>query len=209
MRAKNITIFGANGRVGRLIVEKALLEGHHVTAFVHHKHHFNDNKQLHVIEGDVYNPADLDKALAGADVVVSALGSWRTPDKDVLSFGMTNIIPIMKKNKISRIISLTGAEARAKSDQRGLVHDVAHMLLSIIAGKVLKDGEEHIQLLESSGLDWVVIRSPIMKESTSITYSLTNIRPFPWETVSRAAVAHAMLREAVDDNISQQAAFIH
>lgn len=209
MKTKNITVFGANGRVGRLVVEKALLEGHRVTAFVHHSHYFNESDQLNVIEGDVYNPADLEKALEKADVVISALGSWHTPDKDVLSFGMTNIIPIMKKNKINRIISLTGAEARAKNDQLGLVHNLTHMLLGLIAGKILKDGEEHIQLLELSGLDWVVIRSPIMRESASRAYKLSGTRPFPWETVSRTAVAHALLRQALDDNISQQAPFIH
>lgn len=209
MSTKNLVVFGANGRVGRLIVEYALADGHYITAFVHRKHDLPDSPLINIVQGDIYNIADVEKALRGADAVVSALGSWGTPKKDVLAAAMTNIIPIMQKLHINKIVSLTGADARARGDTLGLLHRMSHVFFSLIAGKVLRDGERHIRLLEASNLDWVVIRSPVMRPVKSITYTLNDIRPMPWASVQRSAVARAMLTEAVRPSRSQGAPFIH
>lgn len=42
---------------------------------------------------------------------MSALGSWGTESKDILSSVIVNIIKAMKAEKVSRIISLTGTDA--------------------------------------------------------------------------------------------------
>ena len=76
-----ITIFGANGKVGSLVVEMALQKGLHVVAFSHGKSLFTPSDNLRIVQGDVYNAADVSSALSGSDVVVSTLGSWGTPKK--------------------------------------------------------------------------------------------------------------------------------
>lgn len=202
-----IVIFGASGKVGRLLVQYALENGYHVIAFVHRAKNLEKNPKLTMIEGDIYRPEDVRKALKHADIVLSALGSWGTRRKDVLSAAMTNIIPAMKQEKISRIISLTGAEARARGDELGFIHTIAHFFIGIVAGKILHDGEKHIELLEKSGLDWTVIRSPIMRSGTNSTHKLSRKRPLPWQTINRTAVARAMM-EQVSEGASQSALFV-
>lgn len=211
MAKERIVVFGANGRVGRLVVEHALTSGYRVVAFVHHHHDFPDNTNLSIVQGDIYKREDVEAALKGADVVISALGSWGTPKKDVLYTAMNAIIPAMKELGMSRIISLTGSEARATGDALGIIHRVAHVMLGFVAGKILRDGERHIQLLEQSGLDWVVIRSPIMLSSPRRSYRLDARRPRPWATISRQAVAYAILRQVSvsDASASQEALYIH
>lgn len=209
MSSKNILILGAGGRVGRMLVERALADGHHVIAFVHYdKSPFLENKRLRIVHGDVYRKEDIEQALNGVDVVISALGSWGTARKDVLSSAMQNIIPLMHKMGVRRIVSLTGAEARANGDKLTWTHNIAHFVFSIVAGKVLQDGEKHIKLLEKSDLDWVVVRSPIMTGGKSNVYKLTNKRPMPWEKVDRSAVVEAILLEAISANISQRSPYI-
>jgi putative NADH-flavin reductase len=104
-----ITVFGANGNVGRLVVENALHQGHEVIAFIHGDNPFKASDKLSVIKGDIYNQKDVEKALNGSQAVISTLGSWGTPNKNILSAGMKNIIPKMQDAGINRIISLTGA----------------------------------------------------------------------------------------------------
>jgi len=208
MMYTHIAIFGASGRVGRLVVAEALSRGYAVTAFVHRHTHLEDDPRLTIVQGDIHSEDDIHKALAQADAIISTLGSWSTKQKDILSAGMRHIIPAAQSVGIDRIVSLTGADARADGDTLSVIHRVSHAGINLIAGNILRDGETHIKLLESSQLDWTVIRSPIMTSTDSKAYTLTHTRPLPWNTISRQSVALAMLAELDQDHHSQQALFI-
>jgi putative NADH-flavin reductase len=205
-----ITIFGASGKVGRLVVRSALDAGHDVTAFVHHDPKFAEHIRLKVMRGDIHDSTDVAKAVKGANIVISALGSWGTRSKDIVSSGMANIIPAMEAGGAARIISLTGADARAEGDRLGLIHRFTHVAIKVTPPrKILADGERHIWLLERSGLDWTVIRSPIMNEKGDAkAFSLSADRPAPWATINRRSVALAMLNLIDDNSHSRQAPFI-
>jgi putative NADH-flavin reductase len=205
-----IVVFGANGRIGHLVVEGAIDAGHDVTAFVHHKSKLSGNTKLKIVQGDIHRRQDVARAVKGSGAVISALGSWGTKSKDIVSSGMANIIPAMQSGGVERIISLTGADARAQGDKPGIVNRLSHTLIKLgPPRKILADGEEHIRLLERSGLDWTVVRSPIMNErGDAMRFKLTGERPMPWATVNRRSVAAGMLRLIEDRKYSRQAPFI-
>ena len=204
-----ITIFGANGKVGRLVVEKALDKGFQVVAFSHGKTVFKANHNLSIVQGDVYNLQDVDKALKGSDVVISALGSWGTSNKDILTSGMKNIIPSMQRHKIKRIISLTGADAHMDGDENSVFHKLIHLLISLIAKKILQDGERHIQLLKNSDLDWTVMRSPVMNEKGKPNHFIvTSKKVTPWSTINRSSVAQCLLEQINDDSYIHRSPYI-
>lgn len=206
--AKTLTLFGASGNVGKLVVADALAQGYIVRAVVHTHDVFETHPNLTVIKGDIRDRATIKEALETADSVISTLGSWGTKQKDILNTAMKNIIPEMHTAGIGRIISLTGAEARATGDSLSSIHRLAHVGISVIGRKILRDSEQHIALLEKSTLDWTVIRSPIMTNATSSTYSLTTKRPLPWQTISRQSVAAALLSELGHEHHSQQALYV-
>ncbi len=189
----NVVVFGASGKVGQKVVAELLVRGNIVTAFVFGSSPFLDHINLKVIQGNVKNYDNVLQALKGSDVVISTLGSWGTKTKDILSAGMKNIIPAMEAENIKRIISLTGADAHASGDKVGIVNYLSRTLFGFIAGKVLKDGELHIHMLEDSNLEWTVLRSPVMNEKGHKKYLLSNKLPKPWATINRDAVATAMV----------------
>ena len=207
---EQVTVFGANGRVGRLVVAELVNRGYTVVAFVHNRSHFIETPRLRVISGDIYNAQDVEKALDGSSAVISALGSWGTPMKNILTVGMKHIIPAMKARDLSTIISLAGADARASGDMLEVVHRVSYPFLTAFIGKILADGERHITLLEKSDLDWTVIRSPIMLKRTPNhdRYTLDVRRPLPWQTVPYRLVALAMVNALQDRTWSKEAPFI-
>ena len=207
---EQVTVFGANGRVGRLVVAELVNRGYTVVAFVHNRSHFIETPRLRVISGDIYNAQDVEKALDGSSAVISALGSWGTPMKNILTVGMKHIIPAMKARDLSTIISLAGADARASGDMLEVVHRVSYPFLTAFIGKILADGERHITLLEKSDLDWTVIRSPIMLKRTPNhdRYTLDVRRPFPCQTVPYRLVALAMVNSLQDRTWSKEAPFI-
>lgn len=208
MTRGTITIFGASGKVGRLVVSDALARGYSVTAFVHSHSDFDTHPALTVVQGDIHNKSDIQKALADSTAVISTLGSWGTKQKDILTAAMLSIIPAMEAGGFTRIVSLTGADARARGDDMGLIHYLSHTVIRIMNGKILKDGEAHIKLLENSTLDWTVMRAPIMNSRDSRVHMLSNKRPYPWSTIPRKAVADALLNQLEKNSLSQQAPFI-
>lgn len=203
-----VTIFGANGKVGSLITTIALDRGLSVVAFSHKSTPSSNSPKLIVRHGDIYNEKDVLEALSGSSIVISALGSWHTSKKNVLSIGMEKIIPAMQEASITRIISLTGADARASGDELSFIHKISHAAIKATNGKIMRDAEIHISLLEKSMLDWTVLRSPVMNESGRSDYRLTNHRPKPWQTINRHAVALSMVDLVFDNNYSRKAPYI-
>lgn len=203
-----VLVFGANGKVGRLVVAKALSRGHDVTAFVHsNRSSLPSHVSLKVIVGDVFDSEAVANAVAGADAVISALGSWGAADKRVLSVGITHIISAMKLHRVKRIVSVTGSDARYELDERGLIHTLLRPLLIIFAGKILRDGEAHLASLHRSKLNWTAVRSPVMTNGHGL-YRLTNKRPNPWSAVYRDSVAEALIDCVEHNTYVQQSPFI-
>ena len=204
-----MTVFGASGRVGRIVVELLLGRGYQVVAFVHRANRLGEQAGLQVVQGDIHDRAAVKRAVTGSATVVSTLGSWGTPTKDIVRTGTANLIAAMPPG--SRVISLTGHEAWATGDQRTLFFWLSHGVAAIlpVLRKVLKDGEQHIALLQASQLDWTVVRSPLMTRwGRPDRFELSTRRPLPWATIHRQSVAQAIVTLVEPGTQGRQAPFI-
>jgi putative NADH-flavin reductase len=205
-----ITVFGASGKIGRRVVPLLLNKGYDVVAFVHNNPNFEPNEKLKVAQGDVHTVADVAAAIQGSDVVISALGSWHTKSKDILTSAMQIIVPAMEKQGIKRIITLTGADAIVAGDKTNLVAKLMRPALKTLAGKILFDGEEHIRILEASNLNFSVVRSPVMRSIGSAGNFKLNMKPlYIWNTVNRKDVADAISYLVDNTEFERACPFLH
>jgi putative NADH-flavin reductase len=202
-----ITVFGASGKIGSLVIDEALNRGHEVVAFTHKASNEPNRPGLTIKQGDVHDKQAVDEAMTSAQAVISALGSWGSPTKDILTAGIQNIIEIAKSTQQQYIISLTGSDARAKGDHISFINKLSRSLFMLIAKDVLTDGEQHIRLLEDSQLRWTVVRSPRMNKQGKL-YRLSRKRPLPWASVSRKSVANCLVDLLEETNYYAQAPFI-
>lgn len=77
-RSRKIIVFGASGGTGFEVVRQALEAGHQVTAFVRNLANLEvEHANLVVFQGDVTDAGAVEKAIAGQEPVVSALGPTR------------------------------------------------------------------------------------------------------------------------------------
>jgi putative NADH-flavin reductase len=67
-----IVVIGASGSVGSRIVAEALARGHRVTGVARRPENVTPRENLQVVAGDIAEPVQLAKVIAGHDVVVSA-----------------------------------------------------------------------------------------------------------------------------------------
>ena len=156
-----ITVFGASGRTGRLLVEQALAAGHDVTAFVRDQAKLSlRHERLRVVRGDVRDAAMVDEAVRGRDAVISTLGPTRHGPKDVMAVGLQNIVAAMEKHGVRRLIVMTGAGVPAPEDRPQWWNRAMSLALKLISPDVLADSLRGIEAVRRSGLDWTVVRVP-------------------------------------------------
>ena len=142
-----ILLLGATGRVGSHIARLALQDNHHVTALV------RSPEKLTVIQGNVLNKEDIEKAMRGQDLVMSALN---TDGTNTLSESMPLIIEAMEKEGIKRIITIGTAgilQSRVESS-------VLRYQSSESKRKSTRAAEDHhkvYDLLKESALDWTIV----------------------------------------------------
>lgn len=204
-----LTIFGATGKVGRLLVHEALQRGYKVLAVAHGEIDLEPHENLHVRPADVHNPRAVAEAIRGKQAILSTLGSWGTKRHDVLSTAIRHLIPAMNEQGIARLISLTGAGAFLPEESPPLSYKITQSALALVAKPILEDGERHLKLLKESDLEWTVIRSPIMNSSgRGPDYELTPHIPGALSTISRESVAFAMLDELQNGFFIRQAPYI-
>jgi putative NADH-flavin reductase len=201
----HITIYGASGKVGKLVTQRALDAGHTVTAFVHsHELPFTHPK-LTIQKGSTYEYADVLKAIQGSDAVIVTLGSWRAKKSYVVSSGIKHILIAMETQKIRRVITLTGSAAYYEGDTPTWQDRVGRAIARTIAKDIHEDGEAHLRLLANSQLDWTCIRSPAMTKHGAAAYRLTaHLKPL-FATIPRTAVATCLIDQLTDTTWVRQA----
>lgn len=196
-RALAVTIFGASGRTGTLLVEGALRAGHQVKAFVRDPDQVTlADTRLELIQGDANDEADVARAVEGADAVLSALGHTKTSTKDIQTVATAHIIHAMKTFGVGRLISLTGAGVKTPQDQPKVIDRVFGMLLATFARDVIKDAE----LIRRSGLEYVLVRGPRLTDGPYTGgYKVGFIGKGSGTQASRADVADFMLKQLTSE----------
>jgi putative NADH-flavin reductase len=157
-----ISIFGASGRTGQQLAEQALMQGHHVTAFVRTLGKLVlVHERLHIVQGDIHDPEAIDQAVMGQEVVLCALG--RNPGEPTIALaeGTRNIISAMRKYGVPRILVVSAA---------GFLGERADFLVGKLLfwyfRRYLKPLFESMRLqyleLQKSDLKWIAVRPVLL-----------------------------------------------
>ena len=154
-----LIVFGSTGRTGRLLVERALSEGHDVTAFARDPTRLGLlHDRLQAARGDVLDGASVDAAVGDQDAVLSALGPQGWRPRPVLSEGTRHILDAMESHGVRRIVVLSAA---------GAMHEDAGFVVGNLAlglGRLVLRGPflEHTKMLAEIArreVDWTVVRA--------------------------------------------------
>ena len=190
-----LVVFGASGRTGVLLVQQALDAGHEVVAFVRNPSKMPiQHERLTMVQGDALNPDDVERAVKGGDVVLNVLGHTKNTPRDLMTVSAQHIVTAMKKHGVKRLITLTGAGVGAPEDRPKPINHVIKFLLKTISPAVLADSERYVDVVKSSGLEWVVVRAPMLTGGARTgSYRVGWVGVNTGPRISRADVADFML----------------
>lgn len=190
-----LIVFGPTGGTGRALVTQALERGHRVTAFARTPSKVGtSHANLTVIQGDVFDGASVQKAIAGHDAVLVALGNSGLIKKDeTCSIGTRHILAGMKAHALKRLVvcsSMGVSESR-----QHIPAFVRFMLQRPLADKDIQEAD-----IRASGLDYVIVRpTGLNDEPARGELAVVENGPLPTSRISRADVASFMLDQLMSD----------
>jgi putative NADH-flavin reductase len=158
-----LALFGATGRVGHELTTRALVQGHEVTALVRDPARLGlTHAKLKVVKGNATNARDVSSVVQGQDAVLCALGPNKNSPKDILEQFTTHAIAAMKQHGVKRIAVVGGAGMRVPEDSKDVGTQAIGWLISKIIADAVKDKQKQYDLLRSSGVEFVILRAPVI-----------------------------------------------
>jgi putative NADH-flavin reductase len=200
-----LLILGATGGVGCELVRQSLERGHTVTALVRSPErlaHFAT--RLNAVPGDLLNPVELSHVLNGQDAVLSGFGPrlpLRSEDHDLLERFARTLTRAMAASNCQRAVIVSTAFLF-----KDALFPPAHLFGRLFFRSVVKDASAMEAIVQSSPLDWVLVRPPQLtdKPLTEKYRQRASHLPLFGFSISRANTAHCMLQVAEQHTYSRK-----
>lgn len=201
-----LLVLGATGGTGRQIVREAAAKGHSVVALVRSKAKAPNLPGALLIEGDARDENALFRALDGCSAVISSLGTSLSPFKEVtlLSSATRALVKAMDRQKVRRLVCITGMGAGDSRGHGGFVFD--NLFFPLLLAKVYQDKDRQEEIVRSSKLDWVIVRPAALtnKPARGAIRALTDLSNVNGGSIPRADVASFVVEQLVDDKWLRQ-----
>jgi putative NADH-flavin reductase len=198
----NITVFGASGAIGKLLVKKALEDGYSVSAYVRNASKFDlKHRHLTIITGELNDYSKIKQVISGTDAVICTLGpplKRRYNDFSVLE-GHKNIVKSMEEENVKRLITIATPSVKSTEDKASLLTKMPTIMAKLFFTSAYKEIVQVGLVVQASKLDWTIVRfiAPNNKpESDKIKVSFGDTK-ISWG-ISRADIADFLLTQIQD-----------
>jgi len=193
-----VAIFGASGKTGGLLVDRALAKGYEVTVLVRNASKFK-KKGVRVVTGDATKLDDVLHTVRGQDAIIDAIGG-STPYKTTLleSTSVRNMIDAMQTEGVRRlvVISMMGiGDSRAQAP-----FWYKHLLMPTFLRGSTKDKILMEEEVIKSGLNYVIARPPILKDDRPTGGATVIETNTTGHTITRADLADFLVDQLTADD---------
>ncbi|MFG1605166.1 NAD(P)-dependent oxidoreductase [Actinoplanes sp. NPDC049265] len=191
-----VIVLGAAGRTGQLIVEEVARAGHHVTAAA--------RRAEGMVHADVRDEASLRSAIAGHDVVVSAIGPPGRRSGNLYSDGARATVAAMRATGVRRYLALSSVGVRPDDPHAAWWY---RYLLRPIAADLYADMHRMEEIVRATELDWTFVRPSHLRDHPPTgTYRVTdNATPPGGRRITRTDLARFIAAELTEHRWSRRA----
>jgi uncharacterized protein YbjT (DUF2867 family) len=146
-----ITVFGATGRMGHLLVRQALDAGHTVTAYARDPERLRiADPNLSVLAGQLDNDQAVLAAVQGADAVVEGVGA--------VSDGTRRVIAAMDTSGVRRLVAVSTGSVPDPQDLPDATFKAVARFVKTVAPAPYLEVRRAAEIVRASGLDWTLVR---------------------------------------------------
>lgn len=187
----NVLILGAHGKIARLATEMLVTKHNlHLTLFLRNAQRLADlaSDQVSVIEGDAGQPADLQAAMAGIDIVYANLAGGN------IEAEAQNVVAAMTATGVKRLIWIS--TLGIYDEVPGNYGKWNHQQLD---GGYLETYAAAAKVIEASSVDYTIIRPAWLTNHDEINYETTpKGTAFKGTEVSRKSIADLVTKLIAD-----------
>jgi kynurenine 3-monooxygenase len=197
-----VTVFGATGGTGRLVVRAAVEAGHEVVVLVRDPARLGQvDPAVRVEVGDARDAAAVARAVAGSQAVVSAIGSHTMGASTLITDCMTTIVGAVPAG--TRLLAVSTVGAGGTGGQMPLP---VRAVLSVVLRNAIADHDGQERVIIGSDLDWTIARCVGLTDDPprGIAHVLTDGR-VGGSRIPRADVAEWLVANLTDRTWSRQA----
>lgn len=167
-----ILVIGANGGIGKQMVEMALHKGYEVTAVLRNPARLSiTHANLTIFKGDILQPETFEKYLENSDAVISAIGvsGGLLGDKPttLYSQGNASLLRAMHKMGAKRAFFISASALDISPLQPFFVKLVTRFIIQKLLRHMYTDLREMEKTIRESSVQWTIIRPPQLTDGPS------------------------------------------
>jgi putative NADH-flavin reductase len=203
-----LALFGATGTVGSALLPRLLDAGYEVRALARTPAKIDrPHPRLRIIQGNANDLFAVTETVSGCDAVLTSLGGLRDPDS--ISQGTANIMTTMQTLGIRRLIVMQGYHLTFPGDPSNVGRKLILPILKIMSRHLIEHSRAMATAIQTSDLDWTVIRAPrVTTGSSTPGYRTGTLRLAPWNHITNTDLADFMLTCLTDPTYIHQAPMI-
>ncbi len=156
-----LIVFGAAGKTGSLVVDRALAAGHTVTVFLHEAK--EQAPGVRVLAGDAHDAGAVRQAIAGQEAVIDSIGG-KTPykDTDLETIAARNIVAAMQAEGVRRLEVVSMIGIGDSEEQTPFWYRYLMQPTYLRGASKDKTGME--EAVAASNLDFLIVRPPLLTD---------------------------------------------
>src|ERR1700688_2266738 len=158
-----VAVIGGTGKSGQFLVLHLLNQGIPIKMLLRNPENFHLKSPLiEIIRGDARDPRAVYSLTEGCQAVISTLGQPKN-EPTIFSDATRNVIAAMEFFRIRRYIVITGINVDTPQDDKTGYAEAATEWMKDNYPKTTADKQKEWELLDSSLLDWTLVRLPIIE----------------------------------------------
>ncbi|OOZ88578.1 SDR family oxidoreductase [Bacillus cereus] len=203
-----IAILGANGKVGKFLVNEALEKGYEVKVLTRNSYNMTTtNENIETIIGDARNFSTIQDLLQGCSAVINAVGQPKN-ESYIFSTVTKHILEAMKESKIKRYILISGGSLNVTGDQKRIVNKIGATLFKLVLPKMMQDKYKELQIIQNSEVDWTIVRLPFVIEGNGIGNINESLVDMPGIKIHNSDIAPFVIKQINSDKYVRKCPFI-